>query len=180
MGKLIVAIGNIGDSYTWTRHNVGFLLADFLISRMRAPLFKKVSPLFSFVSKVSSLSHDVTIIKPTTYVNLSGKAVVAAKKYLQVESKHILVLADDVNHPFGSVRLRWQGGSGGHKGLKSIRDALGSSDYWQLRLGVGRPDDNRHGLSDFVLGKFLKEEQEQLPSIFQEAEQLVLGWLEQE
>lgn len=180
MGKLVVAIGNVGASYTWTRHNIGFLFADFLLQHMRGTPFKKVPPLFSFVAKGETPLGPVVLIKPTTYVNLSGKAFSAVRKYYQIPSNQILVVADDVNHPLGSTRLRWQGGSGGHKGLKSIRDSLGSSDYWQLRLGVGRPENDHHGLSDFVLGNFLQEEQEQLPNIFHNAEKLFLDWLAQE
>lgn len=176
-GKVVVAIGNYGTRYIWTRHNIGFLLADMLV---QGAVFKSVPSLFSLVAKTTTTHGSLIVIKPTTYVNLTGKAVASVKKHYGIDSKQMLVLADDVNHAFGSVRLRWQGGSGGHKGLKSIRDALSSSDYWQLRLGVGRPADDRMGLADFVLGEFSKQEREQLPTIFNEAQKLFFEWLSAE
>lgn len=177
MGKLVVAIGNYGGRYTWTRHNIGFLLADMLVQDAS---FKSVPSLSSLVAKVSTPSGPLIVIKPTTYVNLTGKAVVSVKRHYGILSNHVLVLADDANHAFGSLRLRWQGGSGGHKGLKSIRDMLATSDFWQLRLGIGRPEDDRMDLATFVLGEFSKQEREQLPSIFNEAQKLFFDWLAKE
>lgn len=177
MGKIVIAIGNYGARYTKTRHNIGFLLADMLV---KDASFKSVPSLFSFVAKMATSSGPVVFIKPTTYVNLTGKAVLAATQYYDISFNHMLVLADDVNHAFGSVKLRWQGGTGGHNGLKSIRNALFSSDYWQLRLGIGRPEDGKGDLANFVLGEFSRQEYEQLPSIFEEAERLFFDWLDLE
>lgn len=178
MVRLVVAIGNPGKAYNFSRHNVGFLLAEWLVRELGGPAFKPFSKCDSLMTKVDSpsTSESLVFIKPETYVNLSGKAVLAAKKFFSLSPEHILVLADDVNRDFGDVRLRYQAGSGGHKGIKSIVASLGSNLFWQLRLGVGRPDNRAVGLSDFVLGDFSCEEKEQLPACFAQAGTLFQQW----
>ncbi|ACZ32842.1 peptidyl-tRNA hydrolase [Chlamydia pneumoniae LPCoLN] len=176
MAKLIVAIGNPGHGYANTRHNAGFLLADRLVEELQGPPFKPLSKCHALMTLVESSSGPLVFIKPTTFVNLSGKAVVLAKKYFNVALSHILVLADDVNRSFGKLRLCFNGGSGGHNGLKSITASLGSNEYWQLRFGVGRPLEEGVELSNFVLGKFSEEENLQLGSIFVEASTLFTEW----
>ncbi|WP_348663128.1 aminoacyl-tRNA hydrolase [Chlamydia vaughanii] len=176
MTMLIVAIGNPGRQYTWTRHNIGFLCADKLVQGFPGAQFKEIPKFFSDVAKVESPCGPMVFIKPRTYVNLSGKAVRVTKEYYNIEMNHILVLADDVNQPFGNVRLRQNAGSGGHKGIKSITQSLGSNDYWQLRLGVGRPQREDIELSDFVLGQFTEEEQLGVQSLFIEASALFSQW----
>ncbi|ANH78743.1 aminoacyl-tRNA hydrolase [Candidatus Chlamydia sanziniae] len=176
MARLIVAIGNPGAQYKVTRHNIGFLLADKLVQELDGSAFKSLLGCDSSLAKVESISGTLLFIKPHTFVNLSGKAVVKVKKYFHIALEHILVLADDVNHPFGKLRLRFRAGSGGHKGIKSITEMLGSNDYWQLRLGIGKPSETITGLSDFVLGEFSEKEQIQLDSIFTEAKTLFAQW----
>ncbi|WP_201456310.1 aminoacyl-tRNA hydrolase [Chlamydia sp. 17-3921] len=174
--KLIVAIGNPGKAYAFSRHNIGFLLADKLVEELRGSPFKPSSKNFSSIAKVETPSDCLVFIKPETFVNLSGKAVLSAKSFFNVDSEHLLVLADDVNHSFGKARLRYQAGSGGHKGIKSIVASLGSNNFWQLRLGIGRPLNDSSGLSDFVLGHFSAEEKEQLGVFFAEASTLFTQW----
>ncbi|MEF9496999.1 aminoacyl-tRNA hydrolase [Chlamydia sp. 04-14] len=176
MTMLIVAIGNPGRQYTWTRHNIGFLFADKLLQGFSGAQFKEARKLFSDIAQVESPKGTMVFIKPKTYVNLSGKAVSAVKEYYDIATDHILVLADDVNQPFGNVRLRQNAGGGGHKGIKSITQSLGSNDYWQMRLGVGRPQREDIELSDFVLGQFTEEEQIGIQSLFIEASALFSQW----
>lgn len=172
--KLVVAIGNPGLRYRWTRHNIGFLLADRLANGYHGKEFKEAPKLFSSVTKITAFGEDWVLLKPSTYVNLSGSAVVAAKKYYNLTPEQILVLADDVNRPFGVLRMRQYAGSGGHNGIKSITASLGSNAYWQLRLGVGYPAQGE--LSDFVLSTFSGEEKDQMESIFDKAIEMMLQW----
>ncbi|SYX09281.1 Peptidyl-tRNA hydrolase,peptidyl-tRNA hydrolase,Peptidyl-tRNA hydrolase,peptidyl-tRNA hydrolase,Peptidyl-tRNA hydrolase [Chlamydia poikilotherma] len=176
MTMLIAAIGNPGRQYTWTRHNIGFLFVDKLLQGFSRAQFKEAHKLFSDIAKVESPQGPMVFIKPRTYVNLSGKAVSAVKEYYNIATDHILVLADDVNQPFGNVRLRQNAGGGGHKGIKSITQSLGSNDYWQMRLGIGRPQREDVELSDFVLGQFTEEEQIGIQSLFIEASALFSQW----
>ncbi|WP_100934185.1 aminoacyl-tRNA hydrolase [Candidatus Chlamydia corallus] len=176
MAKLIVAIGNPGREYANTRHNVGFLLADRLVEELHGSPFKPLSKCCALMTLIESSSEPLIFIKPTTFVNLSGKSVILAKKYFNIALSHILVLADDVNRSFGKLRLCFNGGSGGHNGLKSITSSLGSNEYWKLRFGLGRPSEEGAELSKFVLGKFSEEENLQLKSIFIEAAALFTQW----
>ncbi|EPP36986.1 peptidyl-tRNA hydrolase [Chlamydia psittaci 10_743_SC13] len=178
--RLVVGIGNPGRQYAWTRHNIGFLCVDRLVQGFPGTQFREVPKFFSDISKVESPYGPIVFIKPRTYVNLSGKAVKAAKEYYNIKEDCIIVLADDVNLPFGSVRLRQDAGSGGHKGIKSITQSLGSSHYWQLRLGVGRPKEENMGLSDFVLGQFSNEEQLGVQSLLSEMAVLFVQWCSEE
>ncbi|QYC79340.1 aminoacyl-tRNA hydrolase, partial [Chlamydia suis] len=116
MVKLVVGIGNPGRQYVWTRHNIGFLLLDFLASRFSGE-FRESPRLFASFVKVDTSNGAVILIKPTTYVNLTGKAVLAAKKFFCVSVEDILVVADDINREFGSIRFRQDCGSGGHNGV---------------------------------------------------------------
>ncbi|AFS27323.1 aminoacyl-tRNA hydrolase [Chlamydia psittaci] len=176
MTSLVVAIGNPGRQYIWTRHNIGFLCVDRLVQQFPGVHFKEAPKLFSDIAKVESSQGSMVFIKPRTYVNLSGKAVLAVKGYYNITTDRILVIADDVNQPFGNIRLRQSAGGGGHKGIKSITQSLGSNDYWQLRLGIGRPQRENVELSDFVLGQFTKEEQIGIQSLFIEASALFSQW----
>ncbi|SPN74058.1 Peptidyl-tRNA hydrolase,peptidyl-tRNA hydrolase,Peptidyl-tRNA hydrolase,peptidyl-tRNA hydrolase,Peptidyl-tRNA hydrolase [Chlamydia serpentis] len=176
MAKLVVAIGNPGREYENTRHNLGFLLADRLVKEFKGSPFQLLSKCHALVSLIDSSFGTLIFIKPMTFVNLSGKSVSLAKKYFNIDLGHVLVLVDDVNRSFGKLRLCFNGGSGGHNGIKSITTSLGSSEYWQLRCGLGRPSEEGTELSDFVLGKFSEEENLQLNSVFIEATTLFNQW----
>ncbi len=176
MTRLVIAVGNPGRRYTWTRHNIGFLLADRLVEQLGGSSFKEVPRLFSSLSKVDMQDESIIFIKPKTFTNLSGRAALAVRRYYDVPLDNILVLADDVNHSLGILRLRQNGGSGGHKGIKSITECLGDNGYWQLRLGVGRPPEEKGKLADFVLGEFSDDEKEEIKKIFLDAEGLFSQW----
>lgn len=174
--RLIVGVGNPGKRYEGTRHNIGFLTADHLVEKYCGSAFKHIPSLHSDIVKGVACNRDVIVAKPDTYVNLSGRAVVLLSKYFEISPENILVIADDVNKPLGRVQCRYQGGTGGHNGLKSVAQSLGSTCYWQLRLGIGRPIDQQ-GLSDFVLGRFSSEEMVVLETMVQQGIAQIENWL---
>ncbi len=150
--KLIVGLGNIGKSYSQTRHNIGFITVDYFAKKYNLSFTKTKNYYFTKYS-------DAIIIKPTTYMNLSGIAIQSAMtKFNNINE--ILVIVDDLDLPFGKIRIRGKGGTGGHNGLKSIRDALNSDEYGRVRIGIGRP--NSKDVRDFVLDKFDKQEMKQI------------------
>jgi len=157
--KLVVGLGNPGREYEKTRHNVAWLLLDRLASQWRADDWRRDGE--SRVSDARLGSTRVRLVKPQTYMNLSGQVL---RPYQRRESwsgaNDLLVVVDDVALPLGRYRLRAQGSAGGHNGLKSIEAALGSREYARLRIGIGptEPERQFEDLSDFVLGRFGKSE----------------------
>ncbi len=153
--KLVVALGNYGNEYKFTRHNVGFYLID-KFAESKSLDFKKEKKYFFAKYK------NLLMIKPTTYMNLSGQAVTSVKTKYGFDD--ILVIVDDINLPLSVVRIRESGGDGGHNGLKSISEALGSKNYKRIRIGVGKSDEERD-LKDYVLSRFSDEELEKIDEI---------------
>lgn len=146
--KLIVGLGNIGEKYSQTRHNIGFITLDFF-AKSNSLVFKKSKNYY--YTKYS----DAMLVKPTTYMNLSGIAIQSAiTKFSNIDE--ILVVVDDMDLPFGQIRIRTKGGTGGHNGLKSITTSLGSDEYARIRVGIGRSDSK--DARDFVLDRFNKTE----------------------
>ncbi|MBQ8498555.1 aminoacyl-tRNA hydrolase [Chlamydia sp.] len=176
MARLVVGIGNPGRQYAWTRHNIGFLLLDLLASRFSG-VFREAPRLFSAFLKIEISGKTVIFIKPTTYVNLTGKAVLAAKRFFDISVEDILVVADDINREFGSVRFRQDCGAGGHNGVRNTTQILGSNHYWQLRLGIGRPSNPHEGVADYVLANFSLNEKEQLNDFLEKGIKEILPWL---
>jgi peptidyl-tRNA hydrolase, PTH1 family len=151
--KAIVGLGNPGAEYVATRHNVGFEVVDELARRWQVKL-KKWGPLATIaVAK----EHDSLLIEPTTFMNLSGEAVLSVGSFYKVDLSDWLIVVDDVNLPLGRVRLRKMGSAGGHNGLKSVIQHIGS-DFARLRIGVGRGDP-KWDLADHVLSRFDQQEQ---------------------
>lgn len=150
---LLVGLGNPGKEYAATRHNVGFMLVDRLAGECGIRLGRTGSALSG---KGVVFGAQAFLIKPQTYMNLSGQAVAELKSFYKVDAGGILAVYDDCDLPLGKMRFRKGGGSGGHKGVESLISAVGSMDFPRLRLGVGRPG---HGeLKDYVLTPFTKEE----------------------
>jgi peptidyl-tRNA hydrolase, PTH1 family len=138
---LFVGLGNPGKQYADTPHNAGFVALDRFAAKHRVGTFAaKFSGEFA---RGKVLGEDVGLLKPQTYMNLSGESVAAALRYLPVEVGHVLVVFDEMDIPSGKLRLRKFGGHGGHNGLRSIIDALGSQDFPRLRIGIGRPREGR-------------------------------------
>ena len=165
MKKLIVGLGNYGLKYISTRHNIGFMFVDVLAKTMNCS-FSRISPLYDAV-KINYSDVDVILLKPMTYMNLSGKAVVDMVKKEDINISDILVICDDVDIPLGGVRLRKNGSSGGHNGLISIITELQTDEFARLKVGIGGRE---HGdLVDHVLGKFSKEELEAVNAVIEES-----------
>lgn len=158
MSFLIVGLGNIGDEYENTRHNVGFKIADELAKASNA-LFKLER--LAFVAEYRSRGKNVYLIKPTTYMNLSGKALRYWMNELKIQPQNVLVVLDDLAIPFGSIRIRGKGSDGGHNGLKDIDATLGNNNYPRLRFGIGN-EFSKGKQVNYVLGKWSVEEMKQL------------------
>ncbi|MGD1892449.1 MAG: aminoacyl-tRNA hydrolase [Cyclobacteriaceae bacterium] len=172
MKYLIVGLGNPGPKYELTRHNIGFLTLDRL-AEQKGEVFE-----VSRLAEVSSVKHKgrtLYLIKPTTFMNLSGKAVNYWLQELKIPKENLLVLTDDIALPFGTLRMRAKGSSAGHNGLKNIEQLTGGQNYPRLRMGVG--DDFHKGQQvDYVLSQFPREELDQLPEIMDRAAEMVLAF----
>lgn len=162
MKYLIVGLGNMHPDYDDTRHNIGFEIIDVLAAREEVSFkHENLGDLSSFKLK----GRTIYLLKPSTYMNRSGKAVRYWMQKLKIEKDNLLVVVDDLNLDFGKIRLRGKGSDGGHNGLKDIQNMIGGSNYPRLRVGIG--DDFRKGQQvDFVLGKWSSEEREGLDSIY--------------
>ncbi len=174
---LVVGLGNPGREFAATRHNAGFMIVDALARRLgvafRGPRHQ------ALLADARLGPARVVLAKPQTYMNLSGRAVRPLLRAYEVPLSHLLVVYDDLDLPFGTVRLRPQGGHGGHKGMKSIIDALGGRrDFPRLRIGIGRPP-GRMDPADYVLRPFSRAEREQWPWIEARAVEGILLWIEQ-
>ena len=160
MKYLIAGLGNIGAEYKNTRHNIGFQILDAL---SRASNISFNDKRYGFVAEYKFKARTFILLKPTTYMNLSGRAIAYWLQKESIELSNLLVLVDDLALPFGTIRVRAKGGAGGHNGLENINQALGRNDYARLRFGIG---DNFHkGFQvDYVLGEWSKEEEKELPA----------------
>ncbi len=155
MKYLIVGLGNIGDAYENTRHNIGFIAADALAASAKV-VFE--TGRYASVARMSVKGRQMVIIKPTTYMNLSGKAVRYWMQKEEIEKENILVIVDDLALPLGALRLRAKGSDGGHNGLISINETIGTTDYARLRIGIGN-DFAKGQQVDYVLGRWNTEEE---------------------
>jgi peptidyl-tRNA hydrolase, PTH1 family len=165
--KLIVGLGNPGREYERTRHNLGFLLIDKLFERSGGHRFRREAD--ADVAHVDLAGERVLLVKPLTYMNLSGNAVrPLLEKYGGQEARNLIVACDDVALPFGMIRVRARGSAGGQKGLKSIIERVGTEDFPRLRLGI-KPDHAVSNLPDFVLSKLSKRDLEQLEQVLERA-----------
>ncbi|GFO67974.1 peptidyl-tRNA hydrolase [Geomonas limicola] len=159
--KLIVGLGNPGPQYSWTRHNAGFMVLDRLSRQAGISVTKKA---FSGLSGDGNWAGErVILLKPQTFMNLSGRSVAEALRFYKLTPADLIVIHDDLDIPYGSVRLKLGGGHGGHNGLRSIDQELGSKEYLRVRMGIGRPV---HGdVSNYVLSNFHKEEMDGLLNV---------------
>lgn len=153
---LLVCLGNPGDQYDNTRHNVGFMVADQLGERYGLPIQKLK---FKALTNIFPISGEkVLVMKPVTYMNLSGEAVRPAADFYKIPPEHILVISDDTALDVGKLRIRKGGSAGGHNGLKSIIQHLGTDQFPRIRVGVGKKPHPDYDLADWVLGKFQGED----------------------
>ncbi len=165
--RLIIGLGNIGADYTHTRHNVGFLVADALSEKYQIQF---ASTRLAFLSSFKIKNKYVTLLKPTTFMNLSGKTVAYYLQVLKINFTELIVITDDIALPFGEVRIRKKGGAGGHNGLQSIIDSVGTVEFTRLRIGIGSQFVKGYQ-SDYVLGKWDEVELLHLPKIIDAAVQ---------
>lgn len=156
---LIAGLGNIGEKYSLTRHNVGFMVTDLAIKTQQHTSTINKSNFNADVVKTNTAIY----VKPTTYMNNSGIALRAVKEYYKIENHHIIVIHDDLDLPFGSVKFKIGGGHGGHNGLRSL-DAHIGNDYIRIRIGIGKPA-HKEDVANYVLSNFSKEELKQLEDI---------------
>ncbi len=164
--KLIIGLGNIGEKYVFTRHNVGFMVLDRLAARENFS-FREEKKLKSFVAKVRLWGDEFMLVKPTTYMNLSGEALRAVMDYYKIKPEDVLVIYDDLSLELGKTRFRSSGSDGGHNGIKSIIQHLGSNKFVRLKVGIGPqppiPAEN------FVLQNFSQEQLAVLKSVLDKA-----------
>ena len=158
---LVVGLGNIGTEYSNTRHNMGFMVLDAWAQASNI-VFR--TGRYGSIAELSFKGRRFTLLKPSTYMNLSGKAVRYWMSELKLPLENLIVISDDLNIPFGTIRMRKNGSAGGHNGLTNITELLGSQDYARIRVGIGN-DFSRGGQIDFVLGELDSEEKAQMPQI---------------
>ena len=166
--KLIVGLGNPGSEYRDTRHNVGFQVVDELQRRYGLEWAMAPSQVPDALIAKRYGADPLLLAKPLTYMNRSGEAVGALARYYGIESEDLLIVVDEASLPFGKLRARARGSAGGHNGLKSVVQGLGTNEFPRLRLGVGRGDDRRD-LSDHVLSRFGADERAALESFITRA-----------
>ena len=163
MTKLIVGLGNPGDEHVEDRHNAGFWFVDALAKQF-STRFETEKRFHGKVAKAKWEGDDLFLLKPATYMNLSGQAVSALCRFHKITPENILVVQDELDLKPGSARIKLGGGTGGHNGLKDIQAHLGTADYWRLRLGIGHPrdiagDGRVMDVADYVLRRPLQSEQ---------------------
>ena len=161
MNYLVVGLGNIGVEYANTRHNMGFMVLDAWAQASNT-VFE--SGRYGYTATISFKGRKFTLLKPSTYMNLSGKAVRYWVNELKVPLENLLVISDDLNIPFGTVRLRKNGSAGGHNGLTNINELLGTQEYARIRMGIGNDFGRGHQV-DYVLGELSDEEKDQMPEL---------------
>jgi PTH1 family peptidyl-tRNA hydrolase len=165
--KLIVGLGNPGREYEATRHNAGFWWVDELARNSDAN-FRNDSKFHGLVARTTLHGHEVHLLKPQTFMNVSGRAVVALALFYKILPDQILVVHDELDLPPGSAKLKLGGGHGGHNGLKDIIAQLGTKDFWRLRIGIGHPGE-RSEVVNYVLNAPRKEEQVLIEEALQRA-----------
>lgn len=171
--KLVVGLGNPGSTYVGTRHNVGFAVVDILASSPSCGPFQR-----RFDAEVADGLcglEKVLLVKPLTFMNLSGRCVRQAMDFYKLNTVDVLVICDDVNLPLGQLRIRPGGSAGGHNGLKDIQQQLGTMEYARLRLGVGSSD--RNDLADYVLARFKPSERDPVQDMLMRAAQATDCWM---
>ena len=172
--RLICGLGNPGTEYERTRHNAGFWWVDAIAQRGRAE-WKKESKFAGWTARVTEGGREFWLLKPATFMNVSGRSVQSFAKFYQIAPAEMLVVHDELDLPPGAVKLKLGGGTGGHNGLEDIIEVLGTKDFWRLRVGIGHPGD-KNLVPDFVLKKPRREEQELIEPAFERSLGL-LPWL---
>ncbi len=172
----IVGLGNPGPKYQLTRHNIGFLVIDVLNQHFESP--RENEQFSSLVTRAKFDDQDLILVKPQTFMNLSGEAVQPLLAFFKIPLTNLLVIQDDCDMAFGHLKFQRKRGHGGHNGIRNIHDKLGTDDYARLKIGVGRPADPRHDIADYLLRNFSGEQEEQLPDVVGLSAEAVLGFID--
>ena len=159
MKFLVVGLGNIGAEYAETRHNIGFKVWDALAESSNTSF---VASRYGAIAELRHRGHTITLLKPSTYMNLSGKAVRYWLDALKIDASQLLVVVDDIALPFGELRIRTKGSDGGHNGLKNIAELIGTTAYARMRFGIGGDFARGHQV-DYVLGEWTADERKAMP-----------------
>ena len=175
-GYLIVGLGNPGGEYAVTRHNAGFLLVQQLAERWRAS-WTDEKKFRARIGKIQRENKPVFLCQPQTFMNLSGEAVKAVSDYFRIGVANLMVAVDDADLPLGAIRMRSGGSSGGHHGLESIQQHLGTGDFARLRIGIGRSGAATREITGYVLGTFEAAERPLLAKVLERAGDQVETWL---
>ncbi len=175
--KLIVGLGNPGEQYTYTRHNLGFLVLEALAQECKIKL-RNTAGVQGFTASADIDSTNCSLLMPTTFMNVSGVSVKALAAKKGIKPSDILIVCDDLTLPFGQMRIRPSGSAGGHNGLKSIIEHLGSNEFARLRLGIGKPKVGMETV-DYVLANFTAGEKKSLPDFINQALCCVHSWVGQ-
>ena len=174
---LVVGLGNPGAQYTTTRHNAGFLALDYLCEKYGARTDR--ARFKSLVGEATIGGVRVLLMRPQTYMNLSGEAVSEAMHFYKLDATHVIVLSDDVSLEPGRLRVRRKGSAGGHNGLKSLNEHLGTDEYPRIKMGVGQKPNREYDLADWVLSHFSAEElsalQDSLPTLAEGLQKMLVG-----
>ncbi|MFP4279864.1 MAG: aminoacyl-tRNA hydrolase [Halochromatium sp.] len=166
--RLIVGLGNPGPQYAGTRHNAGYWLVDRIAERADVEL-RPEAKFQGFVARVSGADGDLRLLKPTTFMNHSGRAVAAVCRYFEIEPNAVLVAYDELDLPVGTAKLKFGGGHAGHNGLRDTLAALGSRDFWRLRIGIGHPG-TKEQVIGYVLSRPSRPDLDAILEVVDEAE----------
>ncbi len=172
--KLIVGLGNIGKQYEKTRHNIGFMVADDLVKSFSSSWQEDKNAYFCQIYQ----PHKLLIIKPKTYMNLSGIAVGFFSEYYKINSEDIAVVQDDLDLPCGKIRIRKKGSAGGHNGIKSIIEHLGTQEFNRFKIGIGHPQNEHKQVISHVLEKFSKDESILIEDAIAKTQEALKFWLD--
>lgn len=166
---LVVGLGNPGPDYSHTRHNIGFMVADELAHRIGAGFKSNKSRAHVAEGRLGLGGPKLVLAKPQTFMNLSGGPTSALAKFYDLAADHVIAVQDEIDIPFNTLKLKIGGGEGGHNGLRDISKALGSKDYYRVRVGVGRPPGGHGDAAGHVLKGFSTVEKKELPFLIQDA-----------
>lgn len=173
---LIIGLGNPGKEYEGTRHNIGFACVDALADKQAFEPWIEKRDLKCFLTSQTLGNTRVILVKPNTFMNLSGEAVQAVANFYKVPISQTLIVHDELDIPFGQIRTRTGGGSAGHNGIKSVTQHLGE-DYGRVRIGIGPKEPEQMDSADFVLAKFSKDQQAQMAGLLKEAQAILTEYI---
>jgi len=175
IGWLVVFLGNPGLKYTDTRHNAGFMTGDALSKSLGVSINR--ARFQALVGECTIGDARVLLMKPQTYMNLSGDAAIQAVNFYKIPSEHVLVVSDEISLPIGRLRVRTKGSAGGHNGLKSLIERLGTENFPRIRLGVGAPPHPDYDMADWVLSSFRNQDAEDMAKAVSRAAEAVVCYI---